>query len=69
METPGTYLSAPDPETAIAQLIQTVRKLREGDRLRVLKFAEGIQQSRQGKAAQRRKRHQRPVIEDWRIGC
>jgi aromatic ring hydroxylase len=68
METSGSYLSASDPEQTIAQIIQTVRKLKQGDRLRVLKFAEGIQHSRQGKATQRRKRHEQVMIEDWRIG-
>jgi hypothetical protein len=68
MENHATYLSAPDPETTIAQIIQTVRTLKQCDRLRVLKFAQGIHQSRQGKAEQRRSRHERAVIEDWRIG-
>jgi hypothetical protein len=55
------------PISSHQQILALLNQLNEGDKIRVLKFATGILQDRQGKKAKRRSRFQQPEINDWRI--
>lgn len=56
-------------DITIAQIVQALRQLKEGDRLTVLKFTQAIVKDRTAKQAVRRKRFSQPEEdESWRIG-
>lgn len=55
-------------DITIAQIIQLLRQLKEGDLVRVLRFVEGIVSDRVGKKRQRKARFQTDEIENWQIG-
>lgn len=65
-----TYLSptGQGSTTTLGKLSQLIPQLSEGDRLRVLDFAQALLAQKAGKRQKRAARLEQPVDESWRVG-
>lgn len=57
------------PSNTSEKIMAAIRQLNEADRVRVLRFALAISESRRGKKERRRSRFSQPQVDEtWRVG-
>ncbi|MFM7425608.1 MAG: hypothetical protein ACKO7W_11550 [Elainella sp.] len=56
------------PTTTSGKLAQLIAQLSNGDRVRLLQFAEAMLVQKAGKRRQRAQRQSRPVLDGWQAG-